>query len=82
MQSDHADLDELAARLRRAQLPVPKRRRQIREVAGLSLREAAAAIGIAPMTLHRWESGLCAPRTLDLAGRYRTFLDRVDEVLT
>jgi len=81
MQSDLADLDVLAERLRGAQLPAPKRRRQIRETAGLSLREAARALGIAPMTLHRWERGQCAPRTLELAGRYRTFLDRVEEVL-
>lgn len=33
-----------------------------REAAGVSLREAARALGTAPSTLSRWERGECKPR--------------------
>ena len=37
-----------------------------RERAGLSLREAAKAMRIAPSTLLRWEDGTYSPRILDI----------------
>jgi transcriptional regulator with XRE-family HTH domain len=36
--------------------------RSIRVNAGISLREVAAAVKANPSTLHRWETGECAPR--------------------
>lgn len=80
MQSECADLDALVEKLRSAQLPPPGRRRRIREDARLSLRAAAGALGVATMTLHRWEAGECEPRGLETAIRYRGFLDRLEEL--
>lgn len=37
--------------------------RRIRTQAGISLREAANAVGTAPSTLYRWEIGACIPRS-------------------
>ncbi len=36
--------------------------RRIREAAGLSLRELAAAVGVDAASISRWERGLSAPR--------------------
>lgn len=52
----------LAAAVRDARLPDPDTRRSIRETAGVTIREAAAAIGVSPMALHRWERGDARPR--------------------
>jgi transcriptional regulator with XRE-family HTH domain len=54
------------ARLRR-ELPGPRRRRLIREAAGIPQGALASALGVARPTLSRWESGARAPRTKHLA---------------
>ena len=41
----------------RRQLPVAAERRRIREAAGVSLRQLAAAIGVSAMAVVRWETG-------------------------
>jgi len=49
---------ELLAKVRSARkLPFPHERRRIREQAGVSLRELAAAIGVSHVAIARWESG-------------------------
>jgi transcriptional regulator with XRE-family HTH domain len=49
---------DLVERIRaRRQLPVPRERRAIRERAGVSLREAAAALGVTHAAIWRWERG-------------------------
>lgn len=54
--------EQLLEQLRsRRQLPAPAERRQIREAAGVSLRELAGAIGNSHMAVDRWEKG-AAPR--------------------
>jgi helix-turn-helix protein len=77
---DGDPLDALVDRLERAQLPSPPRRRRIREGAGVSLRTGAAALGVAVLTLRRWESGTTDPRSLDDAIRYAEFLDRLGDL--
>lgn len=44
--------------------------RRIRESAGLSVREVAAAVGVAPSCVSRWERGERVPRHGAAAGRY------------
>lgn len=65
--------------VQRSQLPPPADRRRIRLEAHLSLREMAEALGVAPMTLLRWESGEAVPRRA-AAQRYRTMLDSLAKV--
>lgn len=48
--------------------------RAIRQQAGLSLSEVAAACGVDQSTVHRWESGKRAPRG-DAAIRYGALLE-------
>lgn len=50
--------------------------RVIREAAGLSLAEAAAAIGVHKTSLWRWETQSRSPRG-DAAARYLAFLDEM-----
>lgn len=53
--------------------------RQIRQSRHVSLRELAAAVGdTTPTSVHRWETGQCAPRGL-AAARYVMVLDRLVE---
>lgn len=51
--------DEIAAQLRG--LPPPAYRRAVRRSAGLTLNDVAAALGVDPMTISRWERGLAVP---------------------
>lgn len=55
-----ADLLERARVANR--LPEPRRRRRIRENAGVSQREMAGALGVSVMALNRWERGITRPR--------------------
>ncbi len=57
-----SDLIPLAQEVRAAQLPPVAERRRIRSSAGVPVREAAATLGVAPMTLLRWEHGASTPR--------------------
>ena len=52
--------------------------RTIREAAGLSIREVAAAVGVAPSTVWRWENGAVMPRWED-AQRYARLLQQLRE---
>lgn len=50
--------DELLERVRaRRRLPPPTERRRIRERAGVSLRDLAAAVGVSHATIRNWEAG-------------------------
>lgn len=53
--------EELARRVRDAQLPVPGERVRIRRAAGVSLLEFAQTLRVSPMTVSRWERGLASP---------------------
>ena len=53
----------LLERVRTAsRLPAPRDRRRIREAAGVTQRELAAALGVGVMAVNRWERGLTRPR--------------------
>jgi DNA-binding transcriptional regulator YiaG len=63
------------ARIRR-RLPDPPLRRLLREHAGLTQGEIAAALGVSRTEVCRWESGLREPRHERLAA-YVRILDRL-----
>jgi DNA-binding transcriptional regulator YiaG len=51
-------VDELLDRVRtRRELPAPADRRRIREAAGVSLRDVAAAVGVSHTAVATWEAG-------------------------
>jgi DNA-binding transcriptional regulator YiaG len=51
--------DELIATARTYRdLPEPRQRQRIREDAGVSQRAVAEALGVATLTVHRWERGV------------------------
>ena len=79
MESEKATFDPLVAEIRLARLPAPERRRRIRQSAGVSLRTAAQALDVAPMTVLRWERGDCIPSRRQSA-RYRELLEALEEV--
>jgi len=57
------DVDDLITRAKaRRSLPEPAIRKLIRERAGLSQSEIAAALGVQPSAVSRWEAGLRCPR--------------------
>lgn len=47
-------------------LPPPEQREAIRKAAGLSLKDLADAMGVAPATAHYWETGQRNPNSLHL----------------
>lgn len=72
-------IDELVAAVRAAKLPPPPReRRRIRNVAGVSLRDAAQALGVTNLTVSRWERGIAEPKH-EHATRYRRLLDALTD---
>jgi transcriptional regulator with XRE-family HTH domain len=74
---DLAGLDGLLAHQRRARtLPPPTVRRLLRTRAGISVRQLAAAIGVSPAAVSRWETGLRTPRGAALE-TYSAALDRL-----
>jgi DNA-binding transcriptional regulator YiaG len=75
-----ANLDDLPEELRAEKLPPPSVRRRLREDAGLSLNDAASYMGVAKMTVLRWERGAVKPRRAH-ARMYRRFLDALVEGL-
>ena len=75
---DHLDLRLLAEAVREARLPEPVARREIRVNAGVSLREMGVVLGVAPMTIQRWETGRVLPRRRN-AAMYRYLLDELTE---
>ena len=48
---------DLAQKVRASRLPPPEERARIRREARASLRDFAAALGISPTTMQRWEAG-------------------------
>ena len=76
--------DELLERLRsRRRLPPESERRRIREAAGVSLRQLAAALDVSPMAVVRWEAG-ATPRDPTHLRAYGELLDelrRFEEVV-
>lgn len=51
--------------------------RTLRQAAGVSTREVAKALGVAPATVVRWETARCMPKkaALDYAAVLATWLD-------
>jgi DNA-binding transcriptional regulator YiaG len=75
--------EALLERLRsRQQLPLGPERRRIREAAGVSLRQLAAAIGVSAMAIMRWEQGATPrdPAHLHAYGRLLQELRHFGEV--
>ena len=73
--------DPLVTRIRDSRLPSPAVRRETREAADVSIREAAEELHVAPMTLLRWERGDAQPRRAH-AIAYRQFLDALREAVS
>lgn len=72
-----ADLESLLTRAHlRRRLPDPPVRRMLRMRAGLSQAQFAAALGVSPAALSRWESGTRTP-VGPFAEAYGTALDRL-----
>lgn len=55
--------------------------RRVRVASGLSGRELATSIGVAPSTLWRWEHGERLPRNGDAAERYAHVLIELGSVI-
>jgi DNA-binding transcriptional regulator YiaG len=74
-----SELDSVLAVARaNHQLPSPDERRRIRESAGISQRELAKALGVATMSIHRWEYG-ARPSNALIQG-YVNLLLRLDAI--
>jgi len=80
LQPEPAEFDSLVTKIRESRLPSPAVRREIRENAGVSVREAAAANGVSPMTYLRWEHGQVQPRRAH-AIKFRAFLDALQRAV-
>ena len=65
------------ARARKA-LPAPRVRRLLREASGLTQADLAAAVGVDPASISRWESGIRHPRRAAHT-RYAAVLERLAE---
>jgi transcriptional regulator with XRE-family HTH domain len=71
--------DELLERVRaRRRLPPPTERRRIRERAGVSLRDLAAAVGVSHATIRNWEAGATPREHRAAYARLLEELDRID----
>jgi DNA-binding transcriptional regulator YiaG len=74
-----AGVSTLLEQARAAVLPNPARRRQIRQSAGLTLRDIAGALEVTPTTVLRWEQGTQPPRARAI--RYRELLDALSDLV-
>lgn len=74
-----APFDVALERATRLVLPPAARRREIREAAGLSLRQVAEPLGVTAMTVHRWEQG--GKPGDQLAERYGRLLIALEEAV-
>jgi transcriptional regulator with XRE-family HTH domain len=70
-QEERALLERLRSQ---RQLPPAAERRRIREAAGVSLRQLAAAVGVSAMAIVRWEQG-ATPRNPHHLHAYGRLLD-------
>jgi transcriptional regulator with XRE-family HTH domain len=59
-------------------LPAPGVAREIRQAAGVSQARLAAELGVAELTVARWEGGARTPRG-DMRRRYARLLAELDE---
>ncbi len=64
----------LVTRVQASRLPSPAVRREIRMAAGVTIREAANALGVSTISFLRWEQGSAKPRRQH-AIDYAAFLD-------
>lgn len=78
---DAARVDELAARVRAAQLPPPAERARVRQAAGVTLEHFARVLRVSQMTVSRWERGETEP-SLDQRIVYARLLREVAAVAT
>lgn len=70
-------IDEILAQARaRRELPEPRRRRALRQAAGVSQDAVAEMVGVCRPTITRWEGGGRTPRG-EFAVRYLEALDRL-----
>ena len=60
----------------RRRLPSPRARRRVRERAGLTQQDIAAALGVTRTAVSLWEAGDREPRPMHRA-RYLELLDRI-----
>jgi DNA-binding XRE family transcriptional regulator len=81
MACDSVKFDDLIDGIRASRLPSPAVMRKIREVAGVTIREGAEHLSVAPMTYLRWERGDVQPRR-EHAIAYRQFLDALCEAVS
>jgi len=79
MATERAKVGALVAQVRESRLPSPTVCRQVREENGVSIREAAEALEVSPLTYIRWERGEVKPRRKH-AIQYRRFLDALRAV--
>ena len=74
------ELADLEAEVAATRLPPVSERSQIRSRAGVSIRRAAAAIDVSPMSISRWERGEATPRA-DNARLYVRLLETLQEAV-
>ena len=67
----------LLAQLKAAQLPPPSKRKRIREDSGATLRDMGEALGVAAITVWKWENGDVTPRR-ENAIAYRRLLEKLE----
>jgi DNA-binding transcriptional regulator YiaG len=70
-------IETLADEVRAARLPSPATCRRIREEHGVTLRDVAAAVGVEPLTVLRWEHSRSKPRR-EHARRWRALLEALE----
>jgi DNA-binding XRE family transcriptional regulator len=80
---DLSSIELLVEQVRSARLPSPAKRKSIRKAAGVTLREVAAALGVDPMTVWRWEQGgkRGTNPNRERAVRYRALLAALEEAI-
>lgn len=72
-------VDDFLNDLRSAHLPPPAERRRVREAAGVSMRELAAALGVTHGSVRNWETTTKKPR-LRVRREYARLLRELDAI--
>ena len=65
-------VSDLVESINRAKLPPPARRREIRQLAGATLRDLASVVGVSPMTIARFARSFIARQITLRTGNDRT----------